>query len=715
MNALRTLVADDHQLVRAGSAGVDPAADAPHSRVMKILIVDDHRLNRKLLAATLAIEGYQTLEAGDGLEALEILGTTEIAAVISDGLMPYMDGYQLCSAVRRDPRCQHVPFIFYTSTYTDPADEKLALDAGADRFLRKPVPMRELIDVVRELVSLRGSAPRGPVPAEEVEVMKQYSQTLIRKLEKRNDQLSAQAKALHHSETQLRAIFEAEPDCVCLFGRDGKVTSTNPAGLALFEVDSLAEFAGYPLLHFVAEGHRAAFNAGVEAVWQGEKSCVDFAVLGARGALRWVEMQAAPLRDQTGEIVAVLGIARDHTARKELEAQFVQAQKMEVVGQLAGGVAHDFNNMISIIMGYSEIVLDELDGASPLRAHVQTIHHTAQRAGALTRQLLIFSREEATQLQIIDLSAAVAGMDSMLRRLIGENIQLVTEPQPDLGGVEADLGQVEQVLMNLTVNARDAMPGGGTITISTSQRTVAESAGDDAPIPPGDYVVLSIADEGCGMSAEVREKIFAPFFTTKPAGKGTGLGLATCQRIVAQWSGHIAVESERGVGTRFDVYLPRVQLPAQRPATPSQSAALPRGTETILLVEDEPGLLHLAASVLAHQGYTVLKAANGQEALRIVRERDGLPIDLVLTDMVMPEMGGKLMADWLRITNPEIKLLFTSGYSQCGLEDQFGIGIEFLPKPYTPSSLVRKVREVIDQRAAGRMAPMAADTYEAAR
>jgi two-component system cell cycle sensor histidine kinase/response regulator CckA len=682
---------------------------------MNILIVDDHRLNRKLLAATLSTEGYQTLEAGDGLEALEILGKTEIAAVISDGLMPYMDGYQLCSAIRRDPRCQHVPFIFYTSTFTDPAEEKLALDAGADRFLRKPIPMRELMHMVRELVLLRRTVPRGPEPAEEVGVMKQYSQTLIRKLEKRNDQLSAQAMALHESETQFRAIFEAEPDCVCLFGRDGKVTSTNPAGLALFQVDSLAELAGNPLLHFVAEGHRAAFNAGVEAVWQGEKGCLEFALLGARGALRWVEMQAAPLRDQTGEIVAVLGIARDHTARKELEAQFVQAQKMEVVGQLAGGVAHDFNNLICIIMGYSEILMGDLGSASPLRAHVQTIHHTAQRASALTRQLLIFSREEATQLQVIDLSAAVTGIDSMLRRLIGENIKLVTEPQPDLGGVEADLGQIEQVLMNLTVNARDAMPGGGRITISTSQRTVAEAGLADAQIPPGDYAVVSIADEGCGMTEEVRAKIFAPFFTTKPAGKGTGLGLATCQRIVAQWSGHIAVESECGVGTRFDVYLPRVPRPAPMPAASSPSDPLPRGTETILLVEDDPGLLHLAAIVLAQQGYNVLRAANGQEALRIVRERAGLPIDLVLTDMVMPEMGGKLMADWLRITNPDIKLLITSGYSSSGLEDQFGMGIEFLPKPYTPSSLVRKARQVIDQPPAGCLAPLTADTCEVAR
>jgi CheY-like chemotaxis protein len=285
----------------------------------------------------------------------------------------------------------------------------------------------------------------------------------------------------------------------------------------------------------------------------------------------------------------------------------------------------------------------------------------------------------------------------MLRRLIGENISLVTEPELELGGVEADPGQIEQVLMNLTVNARDAMPNGGTITISTSKATVAGDEISCAQMAPGDYVVLCVADDGSGMSEEVKARIFEAFFTTKPAGQGTGLGLATCQSIASRWRGHITVDSKLGVGTKFKVHLPRVTRSIGATAASSQQGTLPRGTETILVVEDEPGLRELAASVLQKQGYVLLKAGNGQEALRIVRERGGQAVDLVLTDMVMPEMGGKMMAEWLQATNPEIKILFTSGYTDVGLDGVLDAGIEFLPKPYTPSTLVRKVRDVIER------------------
>jgi CheY-like chemotaxis protein len=248
--------------------------------------------------------------------------------------------------------------------------------------------------------------------------------------------------------------------------------------------------------------------------------------------------------------------------------------------------------------------------------------------------------------------------------------------------------------MNLTVNARDAMPNGGTIRVATSKATIAENEIPGAA--PGDYVVLSVADNGQGMSEEVKARIFEAFFTTKPAGKGTGLGLATCQSIVSRWRGRITVDSELGVGTRFEVFLPCVKGSVGAAADPGPAGSLPRGSETILVVEDEPGLRELAASVLEKQGYSILKAGNGQEALKIVRGRHGQPVDLVLTDMVMPEMGGKMMAEWLQATNPEIKILFTSGYTDCGLDGALDAGIEFLPKPYTPLILVRKTREVID-------------------
>jgi len=664
---------------------------------MNILIVDDDRTNRKLLGAMLDAEGYETVEAGDGLEALEVLGKEKIDAVISDVLMPNMDGYRLCEKVRRRDRGDDMPFVFYTSTYTDSADEKVAMGFGADRFLRKPASAQVLSNTIREIVGNRERPLQKPAPSEELDVMKQYSEALIRKLERRNDQLTAQSAALHASETRLRTIFEAEPDCVQVIGRDGRVTEINPAGLEMFEVDSLAEAAARPLSKFVAEAHRSDFETCVEAVWRGESKCVEFEIIGARGRRRWLEMHAAPLRDQRGEIAALLGIARDNTARRELEAQFVQAQKMEVIGRLAGGVAHDFNNMLGIMMGYSEIALSELSSKTPLYEAVETIFHTAERAAALTRQLLIFSRKQKVQPQAIDLSEMITGIDPMLRRLISENIKLVTKPEMDLGYIEADPGQIEQVLMNLTVNARDAMPNGGTITISTSNATVAESG----ELAAGDYVVLTVADNGDGMTDEIKAKIFEAFFTTKPEGKGTGLGLATCQSIVSNWRGKMTVDSKPGAGATFKVYLPRTLNCAGPAAVSGGPRLLPRGGETILLVEDEPGLRELAATILQKQGYTILKAGNGQEALRVVRGRRGVRIDLVVTDVVMPQMGGRVMAEWLRATNPEITILFTSGYTDCGMDGPLDADIQFLQKPYTPSALVRKVREVIDVHAAG--------------
>jgi len=663
---------------------------------VNVLIVDDNPTNRKLLRVTLAGEGYNTFEAGDGLEALRVLGTEPIDAVVSDVLMPNMDGYTLCAEVRRCERCATLPFIFYTSTYMDSADEALALGFGADRYLRKPAAAGEVSETIKQLLARRGCSSPKPASVGELDVMKQYSQVLIRKLEKRNDQLSAQTAALHASEARLRTIFETGADCVQVVGRDGKLIEINPAGLQMFEADSLEQLANCSMAQFVLDEHLKAFTSCVKAVWRGEKSSVEFEIVGIRGSRRWLEMHAAPLRDSQGEIAALLGNVRDNTARKELEAKFIQAQKMECVGQLAGGVAHDFNNLLGIIMGYSELAMGDLSSGSQLHECVLTISQTAERAAALTRQLLIFSRKQTVEPKVLDLSSVIAGIDPMLRRLIGENITRVSEPEPDLSLIEADPGQIEQVLMNLTVNARDAMPNGGTITIATANATVGEDGISGAQIPPGDYVVLSVADNGHGMSEEVKARIFEAFFTTKPAGKGTGLGLATCQSIVSRWRGHITVDSELGVGTKFGVYLPCVGGVVRAALASGPAAGLPRGSETILVVEDEPGLRELAAAVLQKQGYAILKAGNGQEALRIVRDRRGLPIDLVVTDMVMPEMGGKMMADWLQATNPEIKILFTSGYTDCGLDGALDSGIEFLPKPYTPSALVRKTREVID-------------------
>ncbi len=497
------------------------------------------------------------------------------------------------------------------------------------------------------------------------------------------------------SQIRLRAMLDASPDGLLVVGREGRITDINPAGLEIFEAASIDELTGAPLGEFVSCDHREAFDICVEALWRGEKGSAEFESIGRGGKRRWIEMHAAPLRDGKGEVASFLGILRDNTARRELNKQFIQAQKMEIVGHLASGVAHDFNNMLGIILGYTEMMMEGMVPGSIQYEQAEAVFHTSERAAALTHQLLIFSRKETPRPRMVDLSELIVKIDPMLRRLIGENIKLVTLPEPDLRQVEADPSQIEQVLMNLTVNARDAMPNGGMITVETGNANISEGDPAHPGMAPGSYSLLPVTDTGAGMSDEVKSKIFEAFFTTKPAGKGTGLGLATCHGIVRHWRGHIEVDSRLGAGSTFRVYLPCQPASAKAEICSDPSGPPPRGVETVLVVEDEPGLLALSSIVLKRQGYTVLGASNGREALGIVHDRPE-EIDLVITDMVMPEMGGRIMADWLQTLRPGIKVLFTSGYTECSLEGAADTAMEFIPKPYTPSELLRKVREVLD-------------------
>jgi two-component system, cell cycle sensor histidine kinase and response regulator CckA len=389
----------------------------------------------------------------------------------------------------------------------------------------------------------------------------------------------------------------------------------------------------------------------------------------------------------------------ERAQRKQLEAQFIEAQKMEVVGQLASGVAHDFNNILAVIMGCSELITANLGADSPLQKYAEEIRHASESAAGLTRQLLVFSRKQTVQPVVLDLNDVVKDLDKMLRRLIDENIEMTIVVGKPIGRIKADAGYVGQVLMNMVVNARDAMPSGGKLAIATSNVTLDENhARTHTGTIPGDYVLLSVSDTGTGMTEEVKAHLFEAFFTTKPKGKGTGLGLATCQTIVQQSCGHIDVSSELGNGTTFQIYFPRVEQPLEVAAKPSQTTPLARGTETLLVVEDEPALRHLAVSVLGAQGYTVLPASNGQDGLRVAREHKGSPIRLVVSDVIMPIMGGKAMAEWLKTTYPDLKILFTSGYTDDAIAQHGALesGVAFISKPFTPSALTRKVREMLD-------------------
>ncbi len=416
------------------------------------------------------------------------------------------------------------------------------------------------------------------------------------------------------------------------------------------------------------------------------------------GSPAWVLQNVSLIEGEDGRPLLIEGTLIDVTERKHLEVQLRQSQKMEAVGRLAGGVAHDFNNLLTIIMGYSQLLLERLGPNEALRWQVEEIKKAGDRAASLTRQLLAFSREQVLKPRVLDLNSAVANTEKMLRRLIGEDVELVTVPAPDLGRVKADPGQIEQVLLNLAVNARDAMPEGGKLTIETANANLDQAyARRHVAVIPGPYVMLAVSDTGCGMDPEVQSHIFEPFFTTKDKDKGTGLGLATVYGIVKQSGGYIWVYSEPGRGTTFKIYLPQVQEAPEALEVENISRSRVQGTETVLVVEDEESVRSLVRGILQAQGYTVLEARRGDEALEISARHKG-PIHLVLTDVVMPQMSGQELASCLATLHPESKVLYMSGYTDHAILHQGVLdpNTAFIGKPFTPDGLARKVRKVLD-------------------
>jgi two-component system, cell cycle sensor histidine kinase and response regulator CckA len=506
-------------------------------------------------------------------------------------------------------------------------------------------------------------------------------------------------KRAEESQARLATAVEQAAETIVITDTRGTILYANPA----FE-----KTTGYTRAEAIGQNPRLLksgkqdpefYRRMWEVLGRGETWSGQFINRRKDGVFFEEEATISPVRDVAGAVVNYVAVKRDVTREKQLEAQMHQAQKMEAIGQLAGGVAHDFNNILSVIIGYCEMITADLNPDNPLHTYAVEIRHAADHATGLTRQLLVFSRKQKVQPVVLDLNDTVRDLNKILRRLIGENIEMSVVPGNQAGHIMADPGHVGQVLMNMAVNARDAMPNGGKLIIATSNVTLDEHyTRTHAGVTPGDYVMLSISDTGAGMTPEVKARMFEALFTTKPAGKGTGLGLATCQTIVQQSGGHIDVESEIGKGATFRIYFPRVNQSVESVGGPIQTGPLPRGTETVLLVEDEPSVRNLAANVLEALGYPVLRANNGQEALRLVREYEGPPICLVVTDVIMPQMGGKVMADWLKTTDPELKILFTSGYTDDAIAQQGVLepGVAFLAKPYTPEALARKVRAMLD-------------------
>jgi PAS domain S-box-containing protein len=505
-------------------------------------------------------------------------------------------------------------------------------------------------------------------------------------------------ETLRRSEASYRSLILGATYGIFRCSLDGKFLTVNPALVAMLGYGSEAELLAANLVSDISQDadagaqllqqyRRAGRIDGVEAQWKRKDGKVVPVRLSGRAVL-----------DDQGALQGFEVMAEDVTHRRRLEEQLRQAQKLEGIGRLAGGIAHDFNNLLTIINGYSQLLLSRPDLGDPVRGHLSEIMKAGERAASLTRQLLAFSRRQVLAPQVLDLNAVIANMHKMLCRLIGEDIDLVTVLGPDVGRVKVDRGQIEQVVLNLAVNARDAMPQGGKLTLETANVELDTAyARSHVVVVPGRYVLLAVSDTGMGMDAETQAHAFEPFFTTKEKGKGTGLGLATVYGIVKQSGGHIWIYSEPGQGTTFKIYLPLVEEAIEAPEVQEVQAASLRGTETILVVEDDEAVRPLVRGVLRSHGHTVLEASRGEEALATCQQHAG-PIHLLLTDVVMPGMSGGQLAKRLASLYPEMKALYMSGYANGGIVHHGVLDADaaFLQKPFTPDALARKVREVLD-------------------
>lgn len=802
----------------------------------RILIVDDKEENIYYLQALLAGHGYEVDAVRHGAEALVKARQSPPDLIVSDLLMPVMDGYTLLRLCKADARLRQIPFIVYTATYTEPEDERLALSLGADAFILKPAEPDDFLNRIREVHQNVAASTRTPAKffgGDEKELLKVYSETLIRKLEEKTLQLEdanrvllqdiAQRKKTELEREQYFKFFQTSIDLMVFANPNGYFTKVNQGGLNILGY-SETELLSKPFIEFVHPDDRARTLAEWERQMKAGGS-INFVnrYLCKDGSVRWLswrasyvaadqltyatarditdrigfeeqlrllhsavmqtresilitdaeldlpgprivfvnpafsrmtgytaeeaigktprilqgprtdravvrrlrknlergesfegeaiqyrkdgteyyqEWQVTPLLNADGKTTHYVAIQRDISEQRKLQTQFRQSQKMEAFGQLAGGVAHDFNNILAVIQMQAGLLKAE-PGISPEQIEAAgEIEKSAQRGANLTRQLLLFSRQQIMQPRNLNLHDSITGMAKMLQRTLGELFQLKFNFSGDHLWLHADPGMIDQILLNLVVNARDAMPKGGQIIIETSAVELDEpSAGQTSKARAGAFVCLSVTDTGCGIAPEILPQIFEPFFTTKEVGKGTGLGLATVFGIVQQHKGWINVYSEVGRGSTFRIYLPRQAEDTDTKFISAPAGSAVGGNETILLVEDEPSLRLSLRTVLLRLGYRVLEAANGREALEVWRQHRE-EIRLLLTDMVMPgDLSGRDLADQILRENPKLKVIYSSGYSAEITTNDFLLqeGVNFLTKPFEAGKLAKTIRNRLDQ------------------
>lgn len=692
-----------------------------------VLVVDDKEENRYYLQALLSGHGYRVTVARHGAEALVLARQSAPMLVISDLLMPVMDGYTLLRHWKADPSLRALPFIVYTATYTEAEDEKLAMDLGADAFILKPAEPDVFLQRMREV--LERPARQSPDSAtggraNEADVLRHYSETLIRKLEEKSLQLSeanallekdivrrekAEA-ALRESEERFRLLAKATSDAVW----DWDIRS----GLSWWG-DGFSQLFGHPLnekqlnhnswVDMVHPDDRERVLASLDvAIREGDSWHASYRLRRADGSWALVEDKGLLIRDTEGVATRMVGGLTDVSERAALEDRLRNAQRLEAVGQLTGGIAHDFNNLLTIVLGNGETLLEMLAADPQKRDLARMIVGAAERGAELTQRLLAFARRQSLSPRAVDINALLSGLGMMLDRVVGEAVQLRMSPARQLPLALVDAAQLEHTILNLCVNARDAMPDGGLLEISTVPVVYTEDTHlNGQTIPAGRYVQLRVSDTGCGIDPDNMTRIFEPFFSTKSEGKGSGLGLAMVYGFVRQSGGFIFVESEPGNGANFTLYFPVAtdqSLPAAdgRLAEPDAESAAPKvSSRCILLVEDDVLVRQIAQHNLESLGYRVVPAGSGDAALALIKAmmRRGDTIDLLFTDVQMTGMTGPELVASVKQMLPDIRVLYTSGYAaQLAEQGRLpGSGSPVLSKPYRRAEMAVAIAAVLSE------------------
>ncbi len=690
-----------------------------------ILVVDDSYESLTLLDTILTKAGYQVQPADSGEVALALVAQKPLDLVLLDVQLQGISGHEVCRRLKDDGRTRHIPIIMI-SAFADVQEWVQGLQLGAADYVSKPFQAEELLSRVKTQLTLKRSNTileqksaelRGINERLQAEIIsrRQVEEQLRANLERSERSRRAMLSALEDHRQALAALHESENKFKHIFDNSVSGILTTKLTGEVHGNRSFCAMLGYSeeemnTRNWVAISHPDDIEYTRQVVndlLSGEKKSVRFVkrYLHKNGSIVWADIGTYLYRNSDGQalyfISSVNDISENKRAEEEkqkLEAQLQQAQKMESVGRLAGGVAHDFNNMLSVILGYAEMVMAKTDPSSELYADLQEIHNAGVRSANITRQLLAFARKQTINPEVLDLNETVESILKMLRRLIGEDIDLTWQPVSGIWPIHIDPSQLDQILANICVNARDAISGIGKITIETDMvRFNEEYCNEHCGFVPGEFALLSVSDSGCGMGKEVLEKLFEPFFTTKETGKGTGLGLATVYGIVKQNNGFINVYSEPGKGSKFKIYLPRYREEGGKVEKPGEAAIEKGQGETVLVVEDEQSILRLTAKILERLGYRVVTCMSPSQAIAWAEEHGQEGPDLLITDVIMPQMNGRDLADALQRIFPDLRCLFMSGYTATVIASQgvLEAGVHFIQKPFSAGDLAKKVREAL--------------------